>query len=523
MNTLRRSCVTVAILFLLYLARPPLTAPLTAQAAPRLDYTVRVADMQRHLFHIVIQVSNVSGRTLDLSLPSWTPGWYTIMPYAANMQKLHAHDAQGRRLLMHALTTYAWRFESNGHSAFTVEYDYYANNFSVNGAELNEKRGFFVGTNLFLYIAPRPSNTPSTVKFEVPDGWRIATGLKRGAETNTYLARNFDNLVDCPVVMGDFDEDTTTVQGKTIHIVMDPKGQLNSEGRAKLSEQLNRVIDSEGKMFGGLPYDEYWVLFVGGANLRVGGALEHENSTNVMGGLRSDPRGATGTVAHEHFHAWNVKRIKPAGLLPYDYSREQYIRELWVSEGITSYYADVHLRRAGIITPEQYLQRQAGEIGSLQENEARHWISVNDASVTTWTTYTGGGQFTVDYYNKGQLLGLLLDLEIRGATGGKKSLDDVMRALFENHYNKGRGFTVEDVERLAAETAGRSFKEFFARYVAGTEELDYNAALGHAGLRLEEQKNDGQGQGRRRAQYQIVEMENATEAQRAVRRGWLGQ
>src|SRR5205085_9054318 len=142
--------------------------------------------------------------------------------------------------------------------------------------------------------------------------------------------------------------------------------QLDSAGRAKLSEQLNRVIDSEGKMFGGLPYDEYWVLFVRGTNLRVGGALEHENSTNVMGGP-----GGVGTVAHEHFHAWNVKRIKPAGLWPYDYSHEQYIRELWVSEGITSYYADVHLRRAGIITPEQYLQQQAGQISFLQGNEAR--------------------------------------------------------------------------------------------------------------------------------------------------------
>src|SRR5439155_21846676 len=134
------------------------------------------------------------------------------------------------------------------------------------------ERGYFVGTYRFLYAVGHTTDTASTVKFEAPVGWRIATGLKREAGANTYAARNFGNLVDCPVVMGDFDEDTTTVQGKTIHIVIDPKGQLNSEGRAKLSEQLGRVIDSEGKMFGGLPYDEYWVLFVGGANLRVGGA-----------------------------------------------------------------------------------------------------------------------------------------------------------------------------------------------------------------------------------------------------------
>jgi len=278
---------------------------------------------------------------------------------------------------------------------------------------------------------------------------------------------------------------------------------------------IGRAIDSEGKMFGGLPYDEYWVLFVRGLNVRIGGALEHENSTNLIGApLPADPKFVIGTVAHEHFHAWNVKRIKPAGLLPYDYRHEQYIRELWFAEGVTSYYADLHLRRAGVITPEEFLQRQAGQISFLQQNEARQWISADDASITTWTTYTGGGPFTVSYYNKGQLLGLLLDLEIRGATQNKRSFDDVLRSLFENYYQRGRGFTDEDVEKVAAEIAGRSFKEFFTRYVHGTEELDYNRALGHAGLRLEKAPEGG---------YKISEIENATEAQQALRRSWLGE
>jgi len=490
MKVWRRECGLIVITVLLYAAWPSLATPSAPQSAPRLDYTVRVADAPQHLFHLTIQVSNVAGRTLDLSLPAWTPGWYTIRPYAANMMRLHAHNAEGKRLPLRAVDKQTWRIETGGHRTFTVEYDYLANNLSVNGAELNERRGFFVGTNLFLYPVGHTTDVPSRVKFDVPAGWRIATGLKRGAEPNTYTARNFDNLVDCPTLMGDFDEETAAVKGKTVHIVIDPKGQLDDEGRSKLKEMVGRVIDSEGSMFGGLPYEEYWVLFVSGPNLRVGGALEHENSTNIMRGSQPvNPQFVIGTVSHEHFHAWNVKRIKPAGLIPYDYSREQYIRELWFSEGVTSYYSDLHLRRAGLITPEEYLQRQAGQISSLQQNEARQWISVDDASVTTWTTYTGGGPFTVDYYNKGQLLGLLLDLEIRGATGNQRSLDDVMRHLFENYYRRGRGFTDEDVEKVASEVAGRSFKDFFARYVHGTEELDYNAALAHAGLRVEEKKS----------------------------------
>jgi predicted metalloprotease with PDZ domain len=521
MKNMRRYCAAVVLLLILQAAPSRRVASAAPQAAPRLDYTIRVADAPRHLFHITIQVSNATEQTLDLSLPAWTPGWYTIMPYAAYVQKLHAKDAQGRRLPLRAIDKQTWRIETGGHRALTVEYDYLANNLSVNGAELNERRGYFLGTNLFFYAVGHTTDTPSTVKFEVPDGWRIATGLKRGTEPATYLARNFDNLVDCPVVMGDFDDNTTTVNGKTIHIVVDPKGQMSDESRASLREMTGRVIDAQAKMFGGLPYDDYWVLFVRGGNVRVGGALEHENSTNLVGGLITDPRFVIGTVSHEHFHVWNVKRVKPAGLIPYDYSREQYIRELWVSEGFTSYYSDLHLRRARVITPEEYLQRQAGQIGFLQQNEARRWISVADASITTWTTYTGGGPFTVNYYNKGQLLGLLLDLEIRGATDNRRSLDDVMRRLFEDHYQRGRGFTDEDVERIAAEVAGRSFKDFFARCVHGTDELDYNSALAHAGLRLEEKKSDGQS--RQRAEYKIVEIEQATAAQRALRRSWLGQ
>jgi predicted metalloprotease with PDZ domain len=264
-------------------------------------------------------------------------------------------------------------------------------------------------------------------------------------------------------------------------------------------------------MFGGLPYDEYWVLYVVGG--RGGGALEHENSTNVMlGSMPSDPRSLVGVTSHEHFHAWNVKRIRPAGLLPYDYSREQYIRELWVAEGITSYYGDLHGRRAGLSTVEEYLRGMEGNIRQLQSNEARNWVSVSDASTVTWLTYGGGsgyGRFTVNYYGKGEILGLLLDLEIRGATGDQKSLDDVMRTLYRDFHLKGRGYTNEDLAAIVSKTAGQSFDNFFAKYVNGTVELDYNAALKHAGLQLVGGK--------------IVDLPSVTPAQRVLRRSWLGE
>ncbi len=479
-----------------------------AQNGPRLDYRMKVADPVNHLYHITIEVTGLKERTLDLALPSWTPGWYTIRPYAANLVKLHAH-VKGERLSLKALDKQTYRIETRGNRELTVEYDYYANNLAVNGSELTSQRGFFVGTNIFLYVPGHTTDTPSTLSFDIPDNWRVATGLKRVAGRNTFAARDFDQLVDAPTILGDFDQFTTSALGKPIQIVVDPKGQVSPENAEKLKSYVSRVIESQGKMFGGLPYDEYWVLYVIGG--RGGGALEHENSTNVMlGSMPADPRALVGVTSHEHFHSWNVKRIRPAGLLPYDYSREQYIRELWVAEGITSYYGDLHARRAGLLTDEEYLRGMAGNIRQLQGNEARQWVSVSDASTVTWLTYGGGssyGRFTINYYGKGEILGMLLDLEIRGATDNRKSLDDVFRSLYKNFHLRGRGYTNEDLAAVIAEVAGRSFTDFFASYVTGTAELDYDGALRKVGLRLVDGK--------------IVDLETVTPAQRALRQSWL--
>ena len=481
-----------------------------ALGGPRLDYRMAVADAPNHLFHITIDATGLSGKTLDIALPAWTPGWYTIRPYAANLVKLHAHVG-GRRLPLRAIDKQTYRIEIGDNRSLRIEYDYYANNLAVNGAELTSRRAFFLGTNIFFYVPGHTTDTPASLTFDIPDNWRVATGLKQGEGKNVFLARDFDQLVDAPTLLGDFDLYATTALGKPIRIVVDPKGLVTPENAGKLQGYVSRIIESQGKMFGGLPYDEYWVLYVVGG--RGGGALEHENSTNVMLGMMpTDPQALVGVTSHEHFHAWNVKRIRPAGLLPYDYSREQYIPELWVAEGITSYYGDLHARRAGLLSDEQYLRGMEDNIRQLQANEARRWVSVSDASTVTWLTYGGGsayGRFTVNYYGKGEILGLLLDLEIRGATGNRKSLDDVMRSLRDEFYLKGRGYTNEDFASVVARTAGRSFGLFFSKYVTGTEELDYDASLRYAGLRLVDGK--------------IVDLPEATTAQRALRRSWLGE
>jgi predicted metalloprotease with PDZ domain len=479
-------------------------------AAPRLEYRLRVADAEKQLFHVTIEVTQVAGQTLEMALPAWTPGWYTIRPYALNVMRLQAHVG-GRRLPLRAIDKQTWAIETGGVSSLTVEYDYFANNLAVNGAELTARRAFFLGTNLFLYVPGQTAGVPTRLTLEMPEGWRVATGLRPAAEQHVYLARDYDQLVDAPTILGSFDSYQTEALGKPIRVVIEPQGLLSSEKAARLTEEIRRLIESQGRMFGGLPYEDYTILYVVGG--QGGGALEHENSTNVMlRAMPADPSALLGVTSHEHFHVWNVKRLRPVALLPYEYRREQYVRELWMAEGITSYYADLHLRRAGLISTEAYLRGVAGQIRALQRNEARHWIPVTDASTITWLSYGGGGtygQFAVNYYGKGELIGLLLDLEIRGVTGNRQSLDDLMRWLIREFADRGRGYTTEDVEAAASQMTGHSFAPFFARYVTGTEELDYDAALGHVGLRL--------------VAGELVDLEKVTAGQRALRRSWLGE
>jgi len=509
--TVRRGVHAIFLLQILVLSA-------LAQGAPRFDYTMAVKDASQHLFHIKTDVTNVSGKTLDIAIPAWTPGWYMIKPYAACVQRLSIHD-HGKKLPFQALDKQSYRIDTNNVKALTIEYDYWANDLAVNGAELTDKHAFFIGTNIFFYALGHTQGTPSTLKFELPAGWRIATGLKRGNDPNTYTARDFDNLVDCPTVLGDFDEDVTTVQGKQIHVIIDPKGSLGEEARAKLKDLIGSIIDSQGKMFGGLPYEDYFVMYIGGQTLKGGGALEHENSTNIMRPIATgtNPQNLVGVVSHEHFHAWNVKRLKPAGLMPYNYVREQYTKELWFAEGVTSYYGDVHQLRAGINTSDQFVRQMAGQISGLQRTESRLYTSLSDSSTITWLSYGSGPGgppvFAVNYYNKGEVVGFLLDLEIRGATKNQKSLDDVMRYLWENYYKKGRGYTNEDVEKAVSQIAGKSFSTFFARYVDGVDEIDYNAFLKNAGWKLEP--------GDTAAQFRIVEIEGASNEQKAVRAGLI--
>jgi predicted metalloprotease with PDZ domain len=344
------------------------------------------------------------------------------------------------------------------------------------------------------------------VRVLAPDVWKVATGLPAVlGQKNTFRAENFDILYDSPFEVSNFKTLLFNVKGVAHRIVIDGEGNYDAE---RMRRDVQKIVETEVEIMGGeIPYHDYTFIL----HLRGGGGLEHLNSTalgyprfgfRVTGGDRTTSAGPNATVtlereyrgflslvAHEFFHLWNVKRIRPDALGPFDYTQENYTKVLWVAEGITDYYADLALRRAGLISDNEFLAATARAMQALQDTPGRLEQSAEESSFDSWIKYYRQDENSVNsqvsYYEKGALLGLLLDLQIRKRSGGAKSLDDVMRYLYTEYFKKNRNYGPVDFQKACELMAGGSLEEFFSRFVRGKEELDYNDALEAAGLRLE--------------------------------------
>ena len=453
----------------------------------RVDYTVEVANASGHLFHVTADVKNLRERQLDLSLPTWTPGWYTVENYAKNVLRFKVTGPAGRPVPHRMTRKQTWRVFAGDDKQIRIEFDYFANVLALNQAKITNDYAFFTGTQLF----PEPVGhraSPSSVRFKVPDGWQIVSALKETSDPAVFTAPDYDTLVDSPTEMGRFDVTRFEVEGKPHLFVSTPAGAFTKEKGERLAPMLSKIAEAERAVFGELPYEKYiYFYFLAPAESDASGGLEHNNSHVAVGvGSRNpQPEQLTGLAAHEFFHLWNVKRLRPAEMFPYDYSREQETPSLWVSEGFTNYYGSLSTYRAGLRQKEDFLQSVAGAAGGVEGNEARGFISPADASTSTWLCYDTPCAFQISYYTQGQNLGALLDLSVRQDTAGAHSLDDVMRALYTDFYKRGRGFTPEDFVSALGKTAGRDYREFFTRYVVGTQVPPYDQIFGYAGYRLD--------------------------------------
>lgn len=452
------------------------------------EYTVRFPEPARHLAEITVAVDARGEPALEFWMPVWTPGSYLVREYARNVEAFSASGGDGAVLRWEKARKNVWRVETGDANAVTVRYRVYGREKSVRTNWIDADHAFLVGAGTFLAVRGRETGE-HRVRVEKPPGWRdIATGLPSRIDgpTEVFVAADLDALVDSPFLIGTLASYSFEVDGKPVALVNHGEGGL-WDG-AKAARDVETIVRAYRDMYGGLPFDRYVFL-----NLLVEGrgGLEHNNSCVLMASrfafrARKNYVDWLALASHEFFHVWNVKRSRPVELGPFDYENEVYTRSLWVAEGITNYYTDLVPRRAGLTTPEEYLDLLGGNLDKLDAVPGRFLQSLEDASFDAWIKLyrpdENTGNSTVSYYLKGGVVGWLLDAEIRRATGGARSLDDLMRLLFER-YGGERGFSGEDVQRAAEELAGASLEEFFARAVRSTRELDYAPAVAWFGLR----------------------------------------
>jgi len=461
--------------------------------APEISYTVSMPKPWTHLLEVEMRLNwaQMPAKT-ELKMPVWTPGSYLVREYARHVQDFNVTDAGGNNLAWEKINKNTWQVDTKAAKQLVAKYRVYANELTVRTNELNDEHAFF--NNAALLLFPKDQLKAASTVTVVPYGnWKVATGLpKTEGQTNTFRAENYDVLYDSPFEVSDFKEITFTVQGKPHRYVVTGEGNYDLK---KMAADTEKIITESSKIFGDLPYNDYTFI----VNLRGGGGLEHANSTALQWNRFGFTPKARYTaflnlVAHEFFHLWNVKRIRPDVLGPFDYENENYTKLLWVAEGATAYYEGLLLRRAGLISEKEFFDARVSLIQQLQERPGRLETSLEDASFDAWIKYYRQDENSVNnqisYYDKGEIVNMMLDVTIRTASGGAKSLDDVMRYLYDEHSKKGRNYTPEDYQKISEMMAGKSLEDFFSKYVRGTEEIDFDGILQGIGLQLKAEANN---------------------------------
>jgi predicted metalloprotease with PDZ domain len=415
-----------------------------------------------------------------LSLPAWTPGAYEISNFARWISNFGATSG-GKALEWDKLDFDTWRIRADGARNVTVTFDYLADSLDNAIAWARGNFVFFNGTNIFLYPEGRPTDFTATVAVKTDPSWLVTTGMT-SAGPRTYSASNYHDLVDTPFFVGQYDVDSAQISNKWVRMASWPKGSLQGAARTTFWDHQKKMLPAMGAVFNDMPFDTYTTLIVFDSTSGGGSALEHQNShVGIYTPLIVQSVLFPSITAHEMIHAWNVKRLRPADMVPYRYSQPQPTTWLWVSEGITDYYADVVLARAGIIDTTGFTILTNGKI---EETNATPPVALEDASLSTWIHPTDGTGYI--YYQKGSLAGLLLDIMIRDASDNKKSLDDVFRELYQTTYKqRWTGFTSEQWWSAVSRAAGgKSFTDFNAKYIDGREPMPFASVLPLAGFRM---------------------------------------
>jgi predicted metalloprotease with PDZ domain len=460
-------------------AKPAVSAPISDVSY---DVTFDSTTAQLRNIGVVMSFTTRGAGDVLLSLPAWTPGEYEIDNFARYVMDFTAVDG-ATPVTWDKLDQDTWRIHASRAGPIRVSFDYRAMTLDNANAWSKSDFAFFNGTNLFLYPEGQGTDRPATVIVHTTPGWRIATGMTQ-TSPNSFSATNYHDLVDMPFFVGRFDLDSAQAGGKAMRFASYPATSLSSSARRMVLDQLSKIVPAEVSVFGEIPWNTYTVLQVSDTEFAEGSAagLEHQNShLDIISSLVVGSPLLASLYAHEIFHAWNVKRLRPAEMVPYRYDRPQPTPLLWISEGITDYYADLAEVRAGLTTADQFY---ATTTGKIDEVAAAPPTALEDASLSAWIKPVDGTEDI--YYPKGSLAGLLLDIMIRDASDNQRSLDTVMREMYQTVYKREHGgFTNQEWWRAVSRAAGgRSFAEFENRYVNGRDEFPWDSVLPLGGLRL---------------------------------------
>ena len=459
-------------------------APLRSAAITNVKYTVTFKALQGVARVLDMAMSfTATGSAKEpvlLGLPVWTPGSYEVAYFARNITGFTVTQ-RGQPVHWDKADPVTWRIFAEGAGEVQVAFRYHADTLDNGASWARDEFALFNGTNLFLYPAGRGTEFPATVHIETEDGWRVTTGLTEAAAPRSWTTQNYHDLVDHPFFVGRFDLDSAMVSGVWFRLSSYPTGSVKASQRLRLFDQLGHAIPKEIAVFGDNPWRRYEIMQIADSSVNGMSALEHENSNvAVIAATLLDEAFVPSVYAHEIFHAFNVKRLRPIDMWPYRYDQWEPTAWLWVSEGITDYYADLALVRGGVTTVGAFLATTQEKIDRVNDTAP---IALEDASLQAWIGMTDG---TSDiYYPKGSLAGLALDILIRDASNNAASLDNVMRELYKSTYKNGRGFTGEDWWGAVSRAArGMSFTDFIARYVDGRAPFPWTEWLSKAGWRI---------------------------------------
>jgi predicted metalloprotease with PDZ domain len=452
----------------------------------KISYLIDVHKPHAHLFKVTINVDNVRTKYLDFALPAWMPGYNRVLNFARNIQEFEAYDGKKGKINFEKLDKQTWRIFKGQDQTMQLKYKVYANDLhNINiASHIDETHAFFNGAAVFFYVVGA-KDSPVVLTVSKPETWKIATGLEKTSRPDTFKAQDYDHLIDCPTEIGTFAQYEFWFRDKRHSIVI---YGLEDFDASFLVDDISKIVKTSFRLFGNLPYEDYTFIFHLTDRERKSG-VEHANSTVIS--FNKDDFHARrmyddflSVTAHEFFHLWNIKRIKPLGWGPFDYSKEAYTKSHWFTEGVTSYYTTLNLVRAGLWTKEKYFQDMAQKIAEFEAKPGKKLMSLEKASWDIILLPDNARDTTVSYYIKGAIVIFMLDLEMRRPTNNKKGLDDVLQYLNEHYAKKGVAYQNEELLQIINSITNSDLSNFYGRFISGTDDLPYDDIFGSAGLKL---------------------------------------